>query len=181
MKRYVVTGAPGAGKTSIVRSLKQRGWSVVEEAATDVIACEQAEGIDEPWRGADFLDKIVALQRQRQRQSVPTGVRVQFFDRSPFCTLALARYLGRPATATLAREIARVTEEQVFERTVFFVRSMGFVAPTAARRISYHDSLAFEAMHEVVYREHGFAIVNVAAAAIEERVAAIEASVTKEA
>ncbi len=36
-KRYVITGAPGAGKTALVRGLQERGWSVVDEAATEVI------------------------------------------------------------------------------------------------------------------------------------------------
>jgi predicted ATPase len=49
MKRYIVTGAPGAGKTAIIRQLELEGFSVVEEAATDVIALWQAEGIAEPW------------------------------------------------------------------------------------------------------------------------------------
>jgi predicted ATPase len=38
MKRYILTGAPGAGKTAIIRQLELDRFSVVEEAATDVIA-----------------------------------------------------------------------------------------------------------------------------------------------
>ncbi len=56
-KRYVVTGAPGAGKTSLLRALQERHWSVVEEAATDVIAREQATGRDEPWADSDFISR----------------------------------------------------------------------------------------------------------------------------
>jgi predicted ATPase len=51
------------------------------------------------------------------------------------------------------------------------------VAESAARRISYGDSLKFEAIHQTVYRDHGFMIVNVAAGEVEQRVAAIEAHV----
>ena len=46
MRRFILTGAPGAGKTAIVRELEARGFPVVEEAATDVIAREQAAGVD---------------------------------------------------------------------------------------------------------------------------------------
>ncbi len=180
MKRYVLTGAPGVGKTTILRSLQERGWAVVEEAATEVIASEQVRGVDEPWQAGGFVSKIAALQRERQRQSVPPDVCVQFYDRSPFCTLALALYLRQPVTPALTEEIARVTEEQVYERVVFFIRPIGFVEPSAARRISYRDSLVFEAVHEVVYRDHGFEIVDVAAAGVTERVAAIEARVASE-
>lgn len=179
MKRYVLTGAPGAGKTSILHGLRERGWAVVEEAATDVIAREQAIGVSEPWRSGDFIDKIVTVQRERQ-QPVPNGVEVQFYDRSPFCTLALARYLGQPVTSTLTREIEGVARKQLFDRVVFFVRPLGFIVPTAARRISYGDSLKFEAIHETVYRDYGFEIIDVAAGLVEQRVTAIEARVARE-
>jgi predicted ATPase len=50
MNRYVLTGAPGAGKTAIIRQLELDGFSVVEEAATDIIALWHAKGIR---RGVD--------------------------------------------------------------------------------------------------------------------------------
>jgi predicted ATPase len=54
MKKYIVTGAPGAGKTVTIRQLEMDGFSVVEEAATDIIALWQANGISEPWTRPDF-------------------------------------------------------------------------------------------------------------------------------
>src|SRR5438876_6931506 len=94
MPSYILTGAPGAGKTAILRMLEAGGYPVVEEAATDVIALGNALGRDEPWQDSDFIGKVLALQRQRQ-----DGVRADpgttvFFDRSPACTLALSRYLA---------------------------------------------------------------------------------------
>ena len=53
MRRFVITGAPGAGKTAILQVLRRRGYAVVDEAATDVIAAEQARGVDESGRPAD--------------------------------------------------------------------------------------------------------------------------------
>jgi len=48
MKRYIITGAPGSGKTAIIRQLELDGFSVVEEAATDIIAALQTHGTAEP-------------------------------------------------------------------------------------------------------------------------------------
>jgi predicted ATPase len=135
-----------------------------------VIATLQGQGVDEPWKRNDFCDQIVTLQRQRQVAPVPLGAAVQIFDRSPLCTLALARYLGRPVTPLLAEEVARVVAERVYQPTVFLVRSLGFLEPSAARRITYPDALVFEAAHEAVYREHGYELVDVPAAPIAERV-----------
>jgi predicted ATPase len=172
-RRYVLTGAPGAGKTSVLRALQERGYAVVEEAATDVISSEQRRGTAEPWQRADFIDKVVALQRRRQREPVTGDAGVQVYDRSPVCTLALARYLRHPVTPLLAGEVARIIREQVYQRVVFLVRPIGFAEPTAARRISYQDSLEFEGMHEAAYRECSFEIVHVAAAAVPDRADAI--------
>jgi predicted ATPase len=168
MPAYILTGAPGSGKTAILRQLEADGHRVVEEAATDVIALRHALGHPEPWRDDDFIDQIVALQRQRQAAMVAATV---FFDRSPVCTLALCRHLGRSPTPLLGEEVARA--RHVYERTVLFIRNQGFVEPTAARRITFPDALAFERIHERTYRELGFTLVDVPAGPLPERVAAV--------
>jgi predicted ATPase len=177
MKRYILTGAPGCGKTAIIRSLEIAGYSVVEEAATDVIAMLQARGIAEAWRNASFIDDIVSLQKRRQMRSVGPSSGVQFFDRSPVCTYALSRWLGFPISPTLDAEMERIRAERTYERQVFFVDNLGFCEPTAARRISFEDSLRFEKVHEETYCEFGYECVRVAAEELSKRVERIESCV----
>ncbi|WP_406344066.1 AAA family ATPase [Streptomyces sp. NBC_01578] len=131
MRRYVLTGTPGSGKTSILRCLAELGYGVVEEAATAVIARAQALGEDEPWMRTTFVDDVVDLQRQRQLETSSTSS-VQVFDRSPVCTYALANYLGLPASRALTAEIERITAEEIYERQVLFVLNLGFCEPTSA-------------------------------------------------
>jgi predicted ATPase len=169
--KHILTGTPGSGKTAILRLLETRGHAVVEEAATDVIALENALGNAEPWRDPAFIDKILTLQRSREN-TVATGT--VFFDRSPVCTLALSRFLGYPASPLLVSEVDRITTAGVYEPTVFFVRNQGYVEPTAARRISYEESLAFEKVHEEAYVELGFHITDIPAGPLPERAALIE-------
>jgi predicted ATPase len=177
MKRYILTGAPGSGKTSILACLRDQGYAVVAEAATDVIAAAQARGVSEPWDDPRFADHIVELQRARQQRPATAGVGQQIYDRSPVCTLALARYLGHPVTPALSGEIDRIRRERIYQRQVFFVRPLGFCAPTPARRISYADSLEFERYHEAEYRRLGFELVDIPAGPAAERAAAIDASI----
>jgi predicted ATPase len=179
MPSYVLTGAPGAGKTAILRSLEIGGHPVVEEAATDVIALGQALGTAEPWNDPDFIDRVITLQRQREAAVQPAEGGAVFFDRSPVCTLALSRYLGSAASSLLDDEVRRVVEKRIYEPAVFFIRNQGAVEPTAARRISFEDSLSFERLHEQVYRELGFRLVEVPAGPLADRVALIRRAVSR--
>ena len=129
MRRFILTGAPGAGKTSIIRQLEMDGFGVVEEAATDLIALAQARGIDEPWTDPSFIDSIVDLQQRRQIRASCQPDEVQFHDRSSVCTAALAVYLGRPISGTLSRELERVKTEEIYQKRVFFIRNLGFIMP----------------------------------------------------
>ena len=175
MPGYILTGAPGSGKTAILRHLEIDGYPVVEEAATDVIALQQALGRPEPWREPGFADRVLDLQRRRRRRAEMFGDDVVFHDRSPVCTLALCRYLGMTPPSALLDEIEGMTAEQ----TVFFVRNQGFVEATAVRRISFEESLVFERVHELTYREAGFDLVDVPAGPLATRVAAIKEAVDR--
>ncbi len=170
MKRFILTGAPGAGKTSIINALAAMGHSIVLEAATDVIAAESVRGNPEPWRNPDFIDKIVALQRQRQIDAANAKYPVQFHDRSAVCTLALAKYLGIAPPAALLEEMNRIEWEGVFQRRVLFIENLGFVEPTGARRISFEDALVFERVHRKTYQAFGYECVSITPASVSERV-----------
>jgi predicted ATPase len=175
MKRFVLTGAPGSGKTSIIRQLEVDGFSVVEEAATDVIALGQAQGIAEPWTHASFIDTVADLQKARQLRASLEPAEIQFHDRSAICTAALALYLGYPVSDTLACELKRIESESIFQKRVFFIRNLGFITPTEARRITFEETLRFERIHEETYRNFDFEIVSIEPGSLSDRVAAIKA------
>ena len=93
------------------------------------------------------------------------------------CTAALAVYLGYPYTPLLASELERVKKEAIYQNRVFFIRNLGFITPTDARRISFEDTLRFEKIHEETYRDFGFELVSVEPRSLVERVSIIKAAI----
>jgi predicted ATPase len=163
-KHFIFTGTPGSGKTSVIKELEKLGHTVIHEAATDVISQEQAKGIERPWEEPEFVDEITRMQKDRQMNA--TGD-LQFYDRSPFCTYALGKYLAywkdlefKPLPVLLD-EIDRCLKNSVYQNNVFFFENLGFITHTDARKISYEDALIFEQIHLEVYKELGFDIIMV--------------------
>jgi predicted ATPase len=176
MRRFILTGAPGSGKTAIVRQLELDDFSVVEEAATDIIALEQARGVAEPWKHPSFIDLIAELQRRRQIQASRETNEIQFHDRSVICTAALAVYLGYPLSDALSSELKRIETAAIYQKRVFFVQQLGFITPTEARRISFDEAMRFERVHEETYRNFGFELVPIPPGSLMDRVDAIKRS-----
>jgi len=177
MRRFIITGAPGAGKTAIIRQLELEGFSVVEEAATDVIAAVHAQGTVQPWTQPSFIDVIANLQKDRQIRASYQPEEVQFHDRCVVCTAALALYLGHAFSPFLTGELERIKKEAIYQNRVFFIRNLGFITPTEARRISFEETLRFEKIHEETYRDFGFELVSVEPRSLVERVGIIKAAI----
>jgi len=93
------------------------------------------------------------------------------------CTAALAVYLGHPHTPFLASELERVKKEAIYQNRVFFIRNLGFITPTEARRISFDETVRFEKIHEETYRDFGFELVSVEPRSLVERVSTIKAAI----
>ncbi len=166
-KKYVLTGGPGTGKSTLLRALVKRGEYGIPEAAEDYIRRRQSGGAKEPWKEPDFQDMILELQVQRE-SDVPEGLERVFVDRGIPDGLAYAQ----PGTKTYWRileEAAKVHYERVFivEPLVRKTRQ------TEIRRENYEEASALGRKLEEIYEQLGYEIRRINQDTVEERVAII--------
>ncbi len=169
-KRYILTGTPGSGKTCIINELRLKGYFTINEAATDIIAEEQKLKNKEPWQDPKFLEKIIILQKERQFKADLARERLQFYDRSPICTLALANFLNFPISEMLNGEIERIKKLALYQKQVFFIENLGHCTETDARKISFKEALVFEKLHRETYSKLGYNCVSIPANDLAARV-----------
>lgn len=171
--RYILTGTSGSGKTTLLHHLAELEYETVPEAATDVIALAQENGIEKPWESHQFIDNVVALQKERQASISCDSSTIQFYDRSPIDTYALCLFLNKEPSDFLLEELDRIQQNRIYHREVFFLENLGFCEPTEVRRISYKEALLFEKIHKDVYQSYGYDLIMLPNRSVEIRVSKI--------
>jgi predicted ATPase len=79
-------------------------------------------------------------------------------------------------STAFSRELDRILAEGIYQHRVFFIRNLGFITPTEARRVTFEEALHFERVHEETYRRFGFERILVEPAHLLDRVAVIKAA-----
>jgi predicted ATPase len=178
--RYVITGGPGVGKTSIIHHLKEMGYHVVGEAATDVIRHSLAQGITRPWDKeykSDFNDEILDLQQHRQNEIPDTGL--VFFDRSMIdsFTYALIPMGGTESLETMVSKVQSVIDKQFYNQIVFFIDNLNGCETTEIRHENLDQLQLIERHLEQNYRALGYNVIHIGRDTVENRAKQIVSSI----
>jgi predicted ATPase len=168
-KKYVLTGGPSSGKSSIISALELEGEYVVREAAEDYIRLRHAQGQKTPWVEENFQGKILELLLQREER-VPETERV-FLDRGAADGLAYQQ----PGTELYDRILAE-SENRRYEK-IFIVEPLGNLVQNGVRRESYEESLKIQEKLEAVYRNLGYEPILIRKGTLDERVEAVKKAV----
>lgn len=92
-KKFIITGAPGTGKTSIILEMKKRGYQYVDEISREIIKDQiNSNGDIVPWINLKLFSEKVLLQREKQFKN--TNRNTYFFDRGLIDTLAYMKIGG---------------------------------------------------------------------------------------
>lgn len=113
-KRYIITGAPGTGKTSLINALKQQGHSCYDEVSRKIIIKQQKIGNDKtPWGDLSGFVNLV-YQQTIKELNIPVKQNT-FVDRGLPDSIA---YL-RARSYKVPEYLVRFPFETYYESTIF--------------------------------------------------------------
>ena len=121
MRRIVLTGGPGGGKTALLHALGARGHAIVAESARAIIQARKARSLSPRPNPLEFAQEVLTQDiEQYERQETPSAT--VFFDRGILDALCM---LNRAAPLAPTEFKAFLTFEgalRVYEELVQWYR-----------------------------------------------------------
>jgi predicted ATPase len=163
---FVLTGAPGTGKSAILNRLSG-DLRCVDEPAREVIAEQRASGGRGTWDQDPSLFVNLLLQRSIEKYEAVRGLGEKvLFDRGiPDCVVYAIRAGADPTPALTAADTFR------YEPHVLFLEPWSDIYTTDEERImSFDDTVSFSEALRDVYERSGYVLVDVPRNPIDARV-----------
>jgi beta-phosphoglucomutase len=168
-KRYIITGGPGCGKTSVINELAKKGYLIVREAATDIIEEELQQNIQVPWMADDYHIKISTLMAKRQAEVKNSKESVVFFDRGHLDGITYILLQRRKLPQEVVDYVQTTIDENFFDKTVFFIENLEFYEQAPHRDENLEEALEKSYHIKQNYQALGYEVINIPPGTIEQR------------
>lgn len=168
-KRYIITGAPGTGKTSLINTLQENGYLCFAEISRKIISEQQrASGNKTPWGDLHGFADLVYHQTIKELQ-LPIDKHT-FVDRGLPDIIA---YL-MAKSYTIPKYISDFPFKKYYAPTVFLVSPWEEIYTNDPQRLqSYQEATQIHEHLIQVYQNLNFSIELVPQATLTKRVAFI--------
>ncbi len=170
----ILSGCSGGGKSTLLKELESRGYSVVPEAGRRVVASAMAEGTNAlPWVSPEAFVRACVTLHLEDLEQLPQTTQPVFLDRSAIDTITYLSFKDLP----IPPDIREVLHQSRYSKLVFLTPPWPEIFETdAERQKSFEEAvLEYQNLH-TSFKRLGFEIDILAQAPVGERADYIEAT-----
>ena len=175
VKRYIITGGPGAGKTTLVEALKQQGYHCFDEVSRQLIAEQVAMNSGcLPWTDlACFAEKALQRMTDSHRQAACCNG-VVFFDRGIPDIIAYLKVAGLPVVESYYTAL----QYHPYCHTVFMLPPWKEIYTNDPERWqTFGEAVAIYNVLKETYQALNYTLIEVGKGSVHQRVQQITAIV----
>ncbi|KRA56264.1 ATPase [Caulobacter sp. Root655] len=167
-RRIVVTGGPGAGKTSLIDGLERRGLPRAFEAGRAIIQDQvQTGGTALPWADRKAYARLMLSLDSRVHDHAALLAGPVFFDRGVPDIVGYLRLCG----LSIPEDLAAAALTLRYDPLVFIAPPWPEIFTNdAERKQDFAEAVRTHAVMAQVYAELGYTLVDLPRARVEDRV-----------
>ena len=172
-QRFILSGGPGTGKTSLLLALKERGFRCFEEISRKIITQELENESDIlPWKDLHRFSEKVIRERIQQYHDAEDGLNI--YDRSIIDSLA---YMEKDKLS-IPEAWRRMTGEFLYESLVFVTPPWPEIYRIdSERRESPEDLMEIHEALVNLYQRSGYTVDIIPRMSVQERADYIETKI----
>ena len=166
MKRVIITGGPGTGKSTLIRTLKARNYAVCEEMSRKIIRTQQKLGTKlNPWQDVYGFSHLVFAGMKKELRLTPSTSFV-FHDRG---VPDIAAYLLK-SEYLLPRTLQDFPYPYVYHIKAFILPPWRTIYhKDNERRESFQGAKQFFGSLKAVYKKWQFVLIEVPKTSPQQR------------
>lgn len=166
-KRFIITGAPSTGKSSVIAELKARGYDCHEEIARQVIVENQENNTNVfPWVNMLEFSNEVFYRMKNMLHSIPKE-KMCFLDRSIVDLIGYMRFAGKEPPLEYTEWICKAR----YSKKVFYMPIWKDIFENdVQRKESIEEAMEIDKNLRKAYLDLGFNLIEIPRSTINNRV-----------
>jgi len=167
MKRILLIGSPGSGKTTILSELGKRGYTCFQEVSRKIILEAQTRGIEQLFLSNpdEFNEKLLSGRITQFKACENLEEDYAFIDRGLPDIIAYNEYINVPTDP----EVIQASKELVYDFVFLFPAWKEIFKNDNERYESFEEAIKIQENLKKTYSKYGYEICEVPVGEINER------------